>query len=145
MAQAHACKVLDVSRICFRAGQNELGGSSTTPPRPAFSGLVRKGSMLSSPIRITQSPCNLRKATGVASAADYCSCKALPSVSSSVSENVESNPQRLASSVPTRRTAVLLAGAALFSTLVANESPAHAAANKPPIVEEVPEFVKGEF
>ncbi|GAQ84939.1 hypothetical protein KFL_002130150 [Klebsormidium nitens] len=61
------------------------------------------------------------------------------------SESPEYKLQKVEINAPARRTALLLAGAAFFSSLtalVADQSTAHAAPVKPPAVEEVPEIVK---
>ena len=146
MAQASAVQLVDVSRTMLSAAQSQtgLGGSGIQrcPAMLTLSGRKSDG--------VGARQCNrifgrqTRKNVWGQHCAE-CSRKAPPRCLST--ESPEHKLQKVESKAPARRTALLLAGAAFFSSLtalVADQSTAHAAPAKPPAVEEVPEFVKGE-
>lgn len=142
MAQATTIRLVDVSRLKWSAGQNKLERSSFHI-RPANSSSSRR----------TCCEVIARKGTGhqTRRPVDVFSAQQRAELSREAPPRClsDSNPSSQVgeSKAPARRTALLLAGAAFFSSLpalVADQSTAHAAPAKPPAEEEVPEIVKGE-
>jgi hypothetical protein len=113
---------------CEQSGRQSSGRSSIVSSiglRPA----ARTANNFWASCRIEQ-----QKASKVSMAAG-------PSPADSTSDNVDSH-------MGTRRTALLVGSSLLLSsltTLIAGSREAQAAVSKPPYVEEVPEFVKGEL